>query len=131
MKKRKRKKNFKQKWIRPNMVLEYLILVLKVRALWWRKRERKKRRRRKKEEEENLGMEFMFGTLVWKFLIHVWNFGLEPICMNLLVRKPPNSFFVYIWVRKTLTLQYMCILVGSSQFSGWFSFGWKISNENG
>ena len=24
------------------------------------------------------------------------------------------------WVRKTLTLQYMCILVGLSQFCGWF-----------
>ena len=34
-------------------------------------------------------------------------------------------------VRKTLTLQYMCILVGSSQFCGWISFGWKISGENG
>ena len=62
----------------------------------------------------------MFGTLVWN--LFVW------ICW---LGHHPNSFFVYIWVRKTLTLQYMCILVGSSQFCGWFSFGWKISGENG
>ena len=54
-----------------------------------RKEEEKKKEEGRKEEEENPSMEFMFGTLVWKFLIHVWNFGLEPICMNLLVRKPP------------------------------------------
>ena len=30
---------------------------------------------------------------------------------------PSLSIF---WVRKTLTLQYMCILVGLSQFCGWF-----------
>ena len=34
-------------------------------------------------------------------------------------------------VTKTLTFQYMCILVGSSQFCGWFSFDWKIFGENG
>ena len=54
---------------------------------------------------------FLFGTFVW-------------ICW---LGNYPNSFFVYVWVRKILTLPYMCILVGSSQFYGWFSFGWKIS----
>ena len=43
----------------------------------------------------------------------------------------PNSFFVYVWVRETLTLQYMCILVGSSPILRWVSFGWKISDKNG
>ena len=39
--------------------------------------------------------------------------------------------FLPIFDNVILTLQYMCILVGSSQFCGWFSFGWKISSENG
>ena len=30
------------------------------------------------------------------------------------------------WVSKTLTLQYMCILVGLSQFSGWFQVGFVL-----
>ena len=58
---------------------------------------------------------FWYGTYVWIYWLGNY----------------PNFFFVYVWVRKTLTLQYMCILVGSSQFCGWFSFGWKISSENG
>ena len=68
-----------------------------------RKREEKKRRRRRKKEEgrreeENLGLELMFRNFVW-------------ICW---LGSYPNSFFVYFWVRKTLTLQYMCIFVGLS-----------------
>ena len=39
------------------------------------------------------------------------------------------------WIWKTLTLQYMCILVGLSQFDGlfssWFCFVLKIFGENG
>ena len=31
--------------------------------------------------------------------IHVWNFGMDYLLGNYL-----NSFFVYVWVRKTLTL---------------------------
>ena len=78
-----------------------------------RKREEKKRRKRRRKKEEEK-----------KKKIQVWNSCLEHLfCLelfDLLVRKPPNSFFVYVWVRKTLTLQYMCILVGSSHFCGWF-----------
>ena len=36
-----------------------------------RKEEEKKKEEGRREEEEYLGLE------VWKFLIHVWNFGLE------------------------------------------------------
>ena len=57
----------------------------------------------------------MFGNFVW-------------ICW---LGNYPNSFFVYVWVSKILILQYMCILVGLSQFWGWFSFCWKISDETG
>ena len=53
-----------------------------------KKEEEKKKEEGRREKEEKLGMKFMFGTLVWKFLIHVWNFSLEPICMDLLVRTP-------------------------------------------
>ena len=68
----KKKKNFEQKWIRPNMVLEHFILALKVRALRWRNKERKKRIRREKEEKK-------------KKKIQVWNFGLEHLfCLELL-----------------------------------------------
>ena len=44
-----------------------------------RKREEKKKKK-KKEEEENPGLELWFGTLVFV--------NMEPICMDLLVRKP-------------------------------------------
>ena len=64
-------------------------------------------------------MEFLFGNFLFIFGTFVW------ICW---LGNYPNSFFVNVWVRKTLTLQYMCILVGLSQFWGWFSFGWKISD---
>ena len=86
-----------------------------------RKEEEKKRRRKMKKEEEN------------KKKIQVWNISfLWNSCLELLymlygtyvwicwLENHHNSFFVYVWVRKTLTLQYMCILVGSSQFCGWF-----------
>ena len=79
-----------------------------------RKREEKKRRRRKS-----------------RYGIHVWNTSFVWNSWIYWLGNHPNSFFVYVWVRKTLTLQYMCILVGSSPFCGWFSFGWKISSENG
>ena len=36
-----------------------------------KKEEEKKKEEGRREKKENLGMEFMFGTLVWKFLIHV------------------------------------------------------------
>ena len=42
--------------------------------------------------------------------VQVWNIS---FCMELLFGNTCLS-----WVRKTLTLQYMCILVGLSQFSG-------------
>ena len=98
----------------------------KARALRWEKR----------REEEKIQ--------VWKisFSLELWNSCLEISysCLELWFEtfvlicwlgNYLNSFFVYVWVRKTLTLQYMCILVGLSQFWGWFSFGWKISDENG
>ena len=75
--------------------------------------EKEKERR---EEEENTGLELL-NLLVWNsclellFGTYVWICWLENY---------PNSFFVYVWVRKTLTLQCMCILVGSSQLCGWF-----------
>ena len=83
--------------------------------------EREKRRRKKEEEK--------------KKKIQVWNFCLELLfCLEYFfwygkygtcvwicwLENYPNSFFVYVWVRETLTLQYMSILVGSSQFCGWF-----------
>ena len=84
--------------------------------------EREKGRR---EEEENPGLEIMFGGL------EVWNSCLETSysCLELWfgifawicwLGNYLNSFFVYIWVRNTLTLQYMGILLGLSQFWGWF-----------
>ena len=80
-----------------------------------------------REEEEDPGLK------VWKLLIHVLNSCLEPLfcleisysCLELWfgtfvwicwLGNYPNSFFVYVWIRKTLTVQYMCILVGLSQF---------------
>ena len=52
-----------------------------------RKREEKKKKKKKKEEEKkkkiqvcNSCLELWFGTLVFV--------NMEPICMNLLVRKP-------------------------------------------
>ena len=88
----KKKKNFEQKWIRPNMVLEYLIfLALKVRALRGRrrKREEKKKEKKKRREEEKKkksrfgSLEFLFENFLFMFRTLVWNF-----CMDLLVRKP-------------------------------------------
>ena len=75
-----------------------------------RKREEKKIRRRKKEEEKIRRRKSRFGSLeisyscleLW-FGTFVWIYWLGNY---------PNSFFVYVWVGKTLTLQYMCILVG-------------------
>ena len=91
-----------------------------------RRREEQEKRIREKEEkrirekeEENPSLEclkLMFGIHVWNsclelmFGIHVW------ICW---LGNYPNSSFAYFWVRKTLTLQCMYILVGSSQFCGW------------
>ena len=90
-----------------------------------RKREEKKRRR----EEE--GRRKKRSRRKSRFGIHVWNFGLEHLfCLEYFFRcgkygtyvwicwlgNYPNSFFVYVGVRKTLTLQHMCIF-------SWFSFG--------
>ena len=75
-----------------------------------RKEEEKNKEEGRKEEEENPGLEIsyvMYGIHVWN-ISFVWN---SWICW---LGNHPNSFFVYVWVRKTLTLQYMCILVGSS-----------------
>ena len=70
-----------------------------------RKREEKKKNEEgRREEEENPSLELMFGNFVWIYWLGNY----------------PNSFFVYVWVRKTQTLQYMHILVGLSQFWGWF-----------
>ena len=68
------------------------------------KEEKKRKRRRKKERregEEKQGMELMFGNLVWNIsfvMFGTYIFG--NTCLS--------------WVRKTLTLQYMCILVSLS-----------------
>ena len=56
--------------------------------------EKKRRGRRKKEEEK-------------KKKIQVWNFVMEFMYGTYMFGKTYLS-----WVRKTLTLQYMCILVG-------------------
>ena len=48
----KKKRNFEQKWIRPNMVLEYLILALKARASRWGEGEREKRRREEEKKKK-------------------------------------------------------------------------------
>ena len=67
-----------------------------------KKREEKKRRRRRKKEEEKKKK-----IQVWNSCLEVWNLCLEVwnSCLELLD----------LLVRKTLTHQYMCILVGSSQ----------------
>ena len=57
-------------------------------------------RRRKKKEEEK------FKKSRFRISLFVWNFGLELMFGNTCLS----------WVRKTLTLQYKCILVGLSQF---------------
>ena len=79
-------------------------------------KERKKEEegKRKKEEEKKKKIH------VWKFLIHVWNTSFVWNSWICWLGNHPNSFFVYVWVMKTLTLQYMCILVGSSMLCGWF-----------
>ena len=79
-----------------------------------RKEEQKKKKEGRREEEENLGLE------VWNSCLELWFGTFVWICW---LRNYPNSFFVYVWVRKTLNLRYMCILVGLGQFWGWFSFG--------
>ena len=67
-------------------------------------RRKKRRRRRKKKEEEKEKKSKVWNTIMEILLEHllcdVW---------NLYVRK-----YLSNWVRKTLTLQYMCILVGIS-----------------
>ena len=70
-----------------------------------RKEEKKKKEEGKREEEE---------IQVWKFGIHVWNTSFVWNSWICWLGNHPNSFFVYVWVRKTLTLQYMCVLVGSN-----------------
>ena len=65
------------------------------------------------EKEKIKRRKSMFGTsLLFGIFLLVWK-----VCW---LGNYPNSFFVYVRVRKTLTFQYMCILVGSSQFCGWF-----------
>ena len=59
-------------------------------------------RRRKKKEEEKF-KKSRFGISLF-----VWNFGMELMFGNTCL----------CWARKTLNLQYMCILVGLSQFIG-------------
>ena len=110
-----------QNGIRPNMVLDIFILALKFRAFRWGERE-KRRRRKSRYRIHVWNISFVWNSCICKYGTYVC------ICW---LGNHPNSFFVYVWVRKTLTLQYMCILVASSQFYGWFSFGWKISGENG
>ena len=81
-----------------------------------------KREKRRREKEEGRRTKRIRRKRNSRFENFVWIYWLGNY---------PNSFFVYVWVRKTLTLQYMCILVGLSQFWVWFSFNWKISGENG
>ena len=63
----------------------------------------------------------------------VWNSYNE--LSHLLLGNYPNSFFVYVWVRQSLTLIIKVFLVGLSQFYGLFlngfCFGRKFSNEKG
>ena len=80
-----------------------------------RKEEKKKKKEEGRREEEKKKK-----IQVWKYGIYVWNTSFVWNSWICLLGNHPNSFFVYVWVRKTLTLQYMCILVGSSQFCGWF-----------
>ena len=111
-----------------------------------RKEEEKKKKEEGRREEE---------IQVWNCLeicyscLKVWNFGLEylfrfetlvfvsmePICMVLLVRKPFQLFLCLCLGFEEL---YLCIKVNYVGFSSvlwlvlsWFSFGWKISSENG
>ena len=69
-----------------------------------KKEERKKRRRRKKKEEEKF-KKAKFGILLWK---SCWNISFVMFGTYMLGNTCLS------WVRKTLTLQYMCILVGLS-----------------
>ena len=54
--------------------------------------------------------------------------------MELLFGNYPNSFLVYVWVRKTLTLIIKVFLVGLSSVLMfvliWFWFEMKFSSEN-
>ena len=74
-------------------------------------RRKKRRRRNPGLEVWNSCLEISYSCLELWFGTFVW------ICW---LGNYPNSFFVYVWVRKTLTLQYMCILICLSQFWGWF-----------
>ena len=68
--------------------------------------EKKRRRRRKKEEEKKKKTRFGIHVQNISFCLElfVWN-----SCMELMFGNTCLS-----WVRKSLTLQYMCILIGLS-----------------
>ena len=78
-----------------------------------REEEKKKKEERKERRRSFLGMDYKYGYLFG--ILELW-YGIVRICMELFGIYVRNSFFVYVWVRITLTLQYMCILVGLSQF---------------
>ena len=72
---------------------KYLILALRFRALRWgegekrRREEEKKKKEERRREEENPCMEYWFGTLVWRFGIHVWNSCLKHLfCLEYLFK---------------------------------------------
>ena len=83
--------------LRPNKALEYLIFWLLRLGLYDVEREKGRREEEGKggreeegeggrEEEEDPGLELWFGTsLLFGTLVFV---NMEPICMDLLVRKP-------------------------------------------
>ena len=95
---------------------KYLILAL-ARAQFWGEKpfwvaflhlfkvlfgsKRRKGKKKKKKKEEEKFKKSRFGISLFE-----WNFGMELMFGNTCLS----------WVRKTLTLQYMCILVGLSQF---------------
>ena len=93
---------------------KYLILALAKARIWGRevildcfspfiqgsicsKRRKGKKRKKKKEEEK-------FKKSKFGISLFVWNSGMKLMFGNTCL----------IWVRKTLTLKYMCVLVGLS-----------------
>ena len=83
-----------------------------------RKKEEKKKEEGRREEEGNPGLKVLNSCLEISYsCLELWFGTFVWICW---LGNYLNSFLAYVWVRKTLTLQYMCILVGLSQFWGWF-----------